>query len=611
MTMEPLHPDHLQSGDMVGPWRIVSRLGLGGSARVFKVERDGYFYAMKMALRPVSDEEEGAEAAMRMGREAAALFTWSPHPNLVRVHAVDCWPHPRKGFPFIITDLVEGDDWHVWRWETNPDAARLADTFSEVVRIVGALHERGAYHRDVKAENLLIRREDNKVFLVDFGSVRLPGTFAQTLGVPDGAFHLLPPELLAYTRSEAWKQGVPFQGGVPADLYALGVLLYQGLCDHHPFDPKLPDRALVAAITTIRPVEPHLLNPRAPHALSDVAMKLLEKQPAARYPDTKALLQALWAAGKERTSHSWKAPLILPTANVPVEATPEEREEWLSRQQEAAPKAEEATPPVDPQPREAAPGAEVPSPEDAQLEEEAREEVPPKERRSWRARHLAVVGLLLLAVLFLASWLVRSTLPPPPMSEPTASVALEKGTAPVPTTPSQDPAPSIRSRFGFLAVWLCTATSLGCPAAQVRPEPENCPEEALHNMFEVLKLNEEDRRFQATVDINQPGGPTEEGTYRDGPIIGRVVQYDWSPHGLPGGTLLYGRLWTGPGIQDRDGEDAVMGRYTEALLPDGRKLSVCIVLGQADGREHKWPGSKPGAAVLKRELAVFPAERWP
>ncbi|ATB36260.1 hypothetical protein CYFUS_001674 [Cystobacter fuscus] len=603
MTRDVLHPDHLQPNDMVGPWRIVERLGLGGSARVFKVERGGRLYAMKMALRPVSDEEErsepaGEEAAMRIEREAAALLTYAPHPHLVRVHAVDCWPHPDRGYPFIVTDLVEGDDWHVWRWKTNPNSVRLVDAFSEAVRTVGALHERGAYHRDLKAENLLIRRADGHVFVVDFGNVRLPGTFAETLGVPVGVFHLLPPELLEYTRSEVWRKGIPFEGGAAADLYALGIILYQGLCDHHPFDPYLSDRALTAAISTVPPTPPHIINPRAPRVLSDIAMKLLEKQPEARYPSTESLLQALWGAGKERASRAWKVPLLPSTEELPLEATPEEKEEWLSRQQGVPPEPEAAR---------ARPPAER-----SQPQEEAQEEVPPRERRAWRMRHLAVVSMALLAVLFLASWLVRSTLPSPHVSEPTASVGFEKGSVSVPTlaTP-QDSAPANGNpHLRILAVWLCTATGLGCPAAQVRPEPDACPEEARRNNFEVLKLNE-GMELQALVDINQPGEPTQEGSYRDGPIVGRVVQRDWSPPELPGSTLLYGKLWTGPGIQNRDGEDAVLGRYTEALLPDGRKLPVCIVLGGPEGRWPKLPGSKPGAVRLPRELPVAAVWRWP
>ncbi|MFY0567483.1 serine/threonine protein kinase [Archangium lansingense] len=295
-----------------------------------------------------------------------------------------------------MTDFVDGDNWHQWRWRKPRHAAEVVDVFSGVVRTVGVLHARGVHHRDLKAENILIRRKDGRPFVIDFGTVRLPGAFTKTLGLPEGVLHLLPPELLAYTRTEAWKRGEPFLGGVAADLYALGVLLYQGLTDRHPFDPELPDKELLAAIAAVPPAAPHLLNPLVPHSLSDITLKLLEKRPEDRYPNTEALLEAL-----------------------------------------------------------------------------------------------------------------------------------------------------------------------------------------------------------------------EEGIYRDGPIVSRVVQREGTSPQLPGGTLLYGKLWTGPGIQNWNGMEAVLGRYTEALLPDGRKLPVCIVLGGYEGRWRKLPGSKPGAVRLFRELPVAAVRRWP
>ncbi len=532
---------------------------------------------------------------MRLGREAGALLTCSPHPNLLRVHAVDCWPHPGNGYPFIVTDLVVGDDWHGWRWRTNPNAARLVDRFCELVRTVGALHERGGYHRDLKADNLLIRREDEHLFLIDFGNVRMPGTFAQTLGVPPGVFHLLPPELLEYTRSDVWQRGIPFEGGAPADLYALGILLYQGLTDSHPFDPNLSDKALTTAIATVVPTAPHLLNPRAPRSLSDIALKLLEKRPEARYPDTKALLQALWEAGKERTSPTWKVPLLASTAEAPLEATVEEKEAWLARRQQGAPRTEEALP------------------EEARPREETRQEVPvPQERRTGRTWRRAGVGVLLLCVLFLASVRVRATLPQAPLSEPPLSTPLEKGTAPVTPSPTPQDATSPRggSRLGWLAVWLCTATGLGCAAAQVRPEPADCSDEAQRNTFEVLKLNE-GMWISAVVDIHQPGEPTDKGTYRDGPIVSRVLGDERTHPELPDGTLLYGRLWTGPGLKTRNGLDAILGRYTEALLPDGRKLAVCMVLGGPEGLWRTHDGSMPGAARTNRVVPVAAVRSWP
>ncbi|MCY1082622.1 serine/threonine protein kinase [Archangium lansingense] len=603
MPTEALHPDQLKPDDMVGPWRIVQVLGRGGSSRVFKVEREGRPYSMKMALHPVSDSQEALQEEeyveeksvyRRLAREAAALFTYSSHPNLLRVYAVDFWPNPSKGYPFLVTDFVDGDTWHQWRWRKPPHAAGLVDTYSDVVRTVGVLHARGVYHRDLKAENLLIRREDGRPFLIDFGTVRLPGALTKTLGLPEGVLHLLPPELLAYTRTEAWKRGEPFQGGVAADLYALGVLLYQALTDLHPFNPELTDKELVAAIATVPPTAPHLLNPLAPRSLSDITLKLLEKKPEARYPDTEALLQALGtAAEQERKSPAWKVPLTPP--DDPAEATLEEKKERVAQHRKAVPENHVARPPEN-----------APSQEGAQ---------PPTARSAGRSRWLVALlaGLLLPGAVGLLSG--RALLAPTPAAAPSASAPTQRGTPPVlHPSQAQDSAssPHNSSLSSLLAAWLCAATSLGCPAAQVKPpEPADCSEDARRVMFEELKLSR-GQYIVAILDINQPGGSQEDGIYRNGPIVGRVVQQAYTDPALPGGTLLYGQLWTGPGIQDRDGLESVIGRYTQALLPDGRKVPVCIVLNTpAYGRWIKGPGSTSDTAVLPREVTMSAVLRWP
>ncbi|HEX8436007.1 hypothetical protein [Archangium sp.] len=171
--------------------------------------------------------------------------------------------------------------------------------------------------------------------------------------------------------------------------------------------------------------------------------------------------------------------------------------------------------------------------------------------------------------------------------------------------------PARSTPSSFLAAWLCAVAGLGCPAAQVRPpEPADCPKEATKAMFEELMVQTAPGLW-AVVDINQPGEFSDVGVYQDGPLIGRLVQ---SAGNLPEGTLLHGHLWTGPGIYDRDTKEereAVLGRYTLAILPDGQKRPVCLVLGGHDGRVAKGAGSKPGAAVLARELPVSPVWRWP
>jgi serine/threonine-protein kinase len=122
--------------------------------------------------------------------------------------------------------------------------------------------------------------------------------------------------------------------------------------------------------------------------------------------------------------------------------------------------------------------------------------------------------------------------------------------------------------------------------------------------MEEMKLTT--RFLNVIIDINQPGTMSQEGTYRPGPIVSKVVQVN-SP--LPEGTLLYGHLWT-EGLIKR-GEEAVLARWTEALLPDGRRVPVCFALWDHTGLMSKLDGSKPGQARLPRQVYADPVDFWP
>lgn len=608
-------PGLLRPGEMIGPWRIIKVLGRGGYGIVFKVQRGSRYDALKMSLRPLHEQPapDEEDSSRRMEHEIATLLSSAPHPNLLRVHAVDCWPDQESGYLYFVTDYVEGETFLEWCWRKRPTAAELVDVFTEVVRMVGELHRRGVYHRDLKPTNILVRKEDGRPMLIDFGVARLPGATTLTLGLAPGVLYMQPPEALSFTRSKAWEKGARFEGGVAADLYALGVILYEALCDNHPFSPRLPDEQLLLAIETVVPTPPHQLNPLAPRALSDIAMRLLEKRPKRRYPSAEALLQALWEAAKERKSPAWREPLTPPEEELPAEAPLEQLTQWLARQSQASDEVRH-----EPSPEEEQQAASEQGMESPRVEEPRAEEAPPGASRERRGRWpLALLAsLVLLALLLFALWPPRGTFAPLPAAAPSSSAPSGKGSPTVPTPASpQDSSSSSRAtpRSTFIGTWLCAALGLGCPGAQLKPPaPEFCPAEAQQFMFEELKLSE-GGTYKAIIDIHQPGDQSEEGTYRDGPVVGRAVHIEgWTDPSLPSGTLLYGRLWTGPGLRDRSGRDVVVGHYTEALLPDGRKKPVCIVLGGPDqGGVGKLPGSQPGAVLLPRELPVGVVSRWP
>ncbi|WP_237079361.1 serine/threonine protein kinase [Myxococcus xanthus] len=317
----PFHPDQLVPGSEVGPWRVVASLGSGGFGRVFQVERAGRHYSLKMALRPAglhAAEEEDING--RLAHEVAALLACAPHPNLPALHAVDRWPEPPDGYLYFVTDYIDGETFHEWRWRVKPTAAHLLTVFTELVRVVADLHRRGVHHRDMKGDNVLIRREDERPILIDLGTVRLPGATTLTVGVAPAAPHLLPPECVAFLREGTWQQGANFDAGVPGDLYALGALLYEALTDGYAFDPKLPYDRLLPAIETVTPRAPHVVNPKVPRALGDIALRLLAKRPEDRYANTEALLQALWDVAKEKRQPAWKVSLDRPPEGADAEA---------------------------------------------------------------------------------------------------------------------------------------------------------------------------------------------------------------------------------------------------------------------------------------------------
>jgi serine/threonine protein kinase len=603
MTTDAFHPDHLKPGDMVGPWRIVESLGSGSSGHAFKAEREGEFFTLKMAVRPApllprdTPEEtlEERQVDARMYHEAAVLMAHTSHPGLPHVRAVDRWPHPIRGYLFIVTDFVPGGPFHEWREQTRPSLAQLVDVFVEVVRTVGRLHNRGVLIRDFKSDHVIVDPADNNPVLVDMGSAWLPGGSALTVGLAPGTPHALPPECVTFIRQGAWKEGARFDANAAGDLYQLGVFLYEALTDGWPFNPRMTKDQLLLAIETIVPRAPHRINPQVPESLSRITLKLLEKRPEDRYESTETLLQALWDAAKERATKAWKVPLSLP-AEGPAPVTREEEEERRLQQQEAVRKAQE-THEQQAEELSHAEALEQLSFLTQSIEDQVRiaEEKAARRKSWWRRFGLATGALLLGLTLLIVGWM---WLAPASLS----IAASEKGRSLVFTVSNSQPVKAA-------ALWLCATLSIGCPSAQVRPFPENCPAEAVKSMEEMEMLDHPDVRI--LIDINQPGARNELGTYHSGKVVGRVVPGGYGKSPLPTGTLLYGQLWTEGLVLD--GEPAVLGRYTEAILPDGRRLPVCVQLhsNREGGLKPTKPGSKPGAAILQREDNAIAVDFWP
>jgi len=490
----PLHPDQLRPGHRVRHYRVVRRLGSGGFSTVFLVEQEGRPFTMKMAARPPGAEDE-ARVDERAVREAVALGHFQ-HPHLPKVYETGRWPDVNSGYFFVVTEYVPGCTFNRWRWKTRAPLCRLVEESAEAARVLAELHERGVVHRDFKADNLLIREGDEKLFLTDFGSAFLPGAYTLTQVLPPTTFHNLPPECATFLINGEWEQGVRLPAAPAMDLYGLGALLYEALTDCHPFSPRLPQAQLLLAIEEVVPKEPILIEPRVPRGLNDLTMRLLAKKPEQRPASARAVHEELTRMLEaEGDSEHWKRPYA-----------------FAARQEE---------PPT--------PSAEEVAPEAASPSRQA-EDAPKEPGRRWGPLLVLAVTAGVLGV----GWsLVRVGCVSAFELACSGAGSTEKGSHPLFPSNNADDTSSKPNPASGLCTWLgaCAATAnlLACASAPIRPEMEpllaQCPPEArqtasrlgLKSIMEVNLVN---------VTCAGPGNFCNTVNVKSGPVEGELILND-------------------------------------------------------------------------------------
>src|SRR5215207_10130539 len=261
---------------------VVRPLGSGGMGEVY-LARDrvlGRDVALKVLRKQYAGDDEFAE---RFKREAMSVASLS-HPHIVQVYDRG---KTEEGASYIAMEYVPGGTLkeRISR-EGSLEAADAAGLGAQVAEALGAAHDRGMVHRDIKPQNVLLAgRGGAKV--ADFGIARAgsSATISRMGSVMGTAGYMSPEQALG-------KPATP-----KSDLYSLGVVLYEALTGELPYTADNPIAVSMKHVND--PLRPPIeLNPRIPRGMNALVTKLLAKDPEDRYADADELAHDLWRVNR-------------------------------------------------------------------------------------------------------------------------------------------------------------------------------------------------------------------------------------------------------------------------------------------------------------------------
>jgi WD40 repeat protein/tRNA A-37 threonylcarbamoyl transferase component Bud32 len=258
-------------------YEIISELGRGGMGVVYKARQVklNRVVALKMI---VSGAHAGETDLARFRTEAEAIARLQ-HPNIVQIYEVN----EQGGLPYFSLEFCAGGSLER-KLNGTPlpprEAAQLVETLA---RAMAAAHQKGVIHRDLKPANVLLA-EDGTPKITDFGLAKKLDEAGRTAsGAVLGTPSYMAPEQAGGKNREV---------GPPADVYALGAILYECLTGRPPFRAATALDTLMQVVAD-EPVPPTQLQSKTPRDLETITLKCLQKDPRGRYGSAQALADDL------------------------------------------------------------------------------------------------------------------------------------------------------------------------------------------------------------------------------------------------------------------------------------------------------------------------------
>jgi serine/threonine-protein kinase len=329
----------LVAGTMVGEYQITHKLGEGGMGVVYAGVHPEI--GKRVAIKILGPKAAAYPDLIRRFKEEARAVNKIRHPNIIDIFAFN---QLRDGRHYFVMEYLEGESLTDRLARGPMDFGEMRRLLEQICSALHAAHEAGVVHRDLKPDNIWVATQtmsESRIKLLDFGIAKLNDisvASATQSGVPMGTPLYMPPE-----------QGLGRAVDRRADVYALGVLLYQVFAGTLPFQGASGYEIVLKHVTEA-PVPPSRHRPVWPKEMEAIILDCLEKDPSKRPASAKVLLDRIEAAfiahaktpvsaGSVSTVPRLTTPPPPPAAGAPVQM-PSQLPSWVKNLPTAVPEGQ-------------------------------------------------------------------------------------------------------------------------------------------------------------------------------------------------------------------------------------------------------------------------------